>query len=196
MAAPAENGHPGLIAYEGLAPRVASNAFVAPNATLIGDIEVGDQASIWYGCMLRADVNSIRIGPRTNLQDGTIVHVSPGNFPTRIGADVLVGHQALLHGCTLEDEAYIGIRATVLNGCVIESRAIVAAGALVVEGTRVPSGELWAGMPARRLRDLRAGEAEAMQDAVRHYVVLAGKHGRAGPDVPKNAPVPAHGQRR
>src|SRR5258706_15940009 len=96
-----------VLAYDGVAPKIAPGAFVAATATVIGDVHVGEQASIWYGCILRGDVQSIRIGPRSNLQDGTIVHVSPQDRPTLIGADVLVGHSVMLHGCTLEDDSFV-----------------------------------------------------------------------------------------
>lgn len=165
-----------ILAYGGVAPRIAADAFVAATATVVGDVEIEEQASVWYGCVLRGDVQSIRIGRRSNLQDGTIVHVSPEKWPTVIGADVLVGHGVMLHGCTLEDDCFVGMRAIVLNGAVVESGALVAAGALVVEGTRVLRGEVWGGAPARRLRAMRDGELEDMREAVRHYVVLAARH--------------------
>jgi carbonic anhydrase/acetyltransferase-like protein (isoleucine patch superfamily) len=167
-----------VLSYDGVAPKIALSAFVAATATVIGDVEVEEQASIWYGCILRGDVQSIRIGARSNLQDGTIVHVSPDERPTVIGADVLVGHSVMLHGCTLRDDCFVGMRATVLNGAIVESGAIVAAGSLVVENTRVVRGELWGGAPARRLRAVREGEVERMQAAVREYVALAERHGR------------------
>lgn len=165
-----------LLAYDGVAPTIARGAFVAASATVIGDVHVAEHASVWYGCILRGDVSRIRIGRRSNLQDGTIIHVSPQDHPTLIGDDVLVGHGVMLHGCTLEDDCFVGIRATVLNGAVIESGAMVAAGALVVENTRVVSGELWGGAPARRMRAIRGGELEFMRAAVRHYVELAARH--------------------
>ncbi|MFT4510622.1 gamma carbonic anhydrase family protein [Caballeronia sp. 15711] len=165
-----------VLAYDGVVPKLAPNAFVAATATVIGNVQIGDQASIWYGCILRGDVNSIRIGARSNIQDGTIVHVSPGEHPTVVGASVLVGHSVMLHGCTLEDNCFIGMRASILNGALVESGAIVAAGALVVENTRVMSGELWGGIPARRLRTIREGEIEQMQAAVHEYILLAARH--------------------
>lgn len=165
-----------VLGYDGVSPRIAPTAFVAATATVIGDVEIGEQASVWYGCILRGDVHSIRIGPRSNLQDGTIVHVSPEKWPTVIGADVLVGHGAMLHGCTLEDDCFVGMRATILNGCVVESGGLVAAGALVVEGSRVAGGEVWGGAPARRLRAVRDAELDDMRAAVKHYVALAARH--------------------
>jgi carbonic anhydrase/acetyltransferase-like protein (isoleucine patch superfamily) len=145
---------------------------------VVGDVTIGEHASIWYGCILRGDVNSICIGARSNIQDGTIIHVSPATSPTLVGADVLVGHGVILHGCELQDGCFIGIRATILNGAVVESGAMVAAGALVVEGTRIPTGELWGGAPARKLAMLRSETADGMKDAVRHYVELGRRHAR------------------
>lgn len=177
-----------VLAFDGIAPTIAFNAFVAETATLIGDVFVAEQASVWYGCILRGDVQSIRVGARSNLQDGTVIHVSPNDRPTVIGADVLVGHSVMLHGCRLEDSSYVGMRATILNGAVIETGAIVAAGALVVEDSRVPAGELWGGAPARKLRALRGAELEFMQAAVREYVVLAERHMRLARSVHRSAP--------
>ncbi len=168
-----------VLPYEGVAPVVAPRAFIAPTATVVGDVQIGDQASIWYGCILRGDVNKIVVGARTNLQDGTIVHVSPGSSPTIVGEDVLVGHNSLLHGCVLQDGCFVGTRATILNGSVVETGALVAAGALVMEGTRVPSGEVWGGAPARKLKDMRPELAASMKEAVRHYVELAERHARS-----------------
>jgi gamma-carbonic anhydrase len=167
-----------VIAYGDAAPVLAPDAFIAMTATVLGDVHVGAESSIWYGCILRGDVQRIRIGARTNLQDGTIVHVSPEDRPTQIGSDVLVGHAVMLHGCTLEDESYVGMRATVLNGAVIRSGAIVAAGALVSECTVIPGGEVWGGVPARRLREARRAELDGMRAAVAHYVSLAASHAR------------------
>lgn len=175
-----------VLAYGAAVPLLAPDAFLAATATVIGDVHVGAQASIWYGCILRGDVQRIRVGPRTNLQDGTIVHVSPEDRPTTIGCDVLVGHSVMLHGCTLEDDSFVGMRATVLNGAVVESGAIVAAGALVSENTRVLAGELWGGTPARRLREVREGEIQGMREAVRHYIALAADHVRLARQVDRS----------
>jgi gamma-carbonic anhydrase len=174
---------PGLILpFDGLTPKVAADAFIAETATLIGDVEVGAGASIWYGCVLRADLNKIRVGRNTNIQDGTIVHCNHdpegdyretgGGMPTRIGSDVTIGHLALIHACTLEDESFVGMRAVVMDEAVVERRAMVAAGALLTPGKRVPTGQLWAGSPARYVRDLRPGELDEMAYLTRHYVTL------------------------
>lgn len=161
--------------YEEWTPRVAADAFIAPSAQLIGNVEIGSQSSVWYGCVLRGDVDKIVVGDRSNLQDGTIVHVSPRD-PTRIGSDVLVGHGAILHGCELQNGSFVGIRATVLNGALIETGAFVAAGALVLPGTLVPSGEMWGGAPAKKIGPLAPSLAMAMKLAVTEYVVLGQKH--------------------
>jgi carbonic anhydrase/acetyltransferase-like protein (isoleucine patch superfamily) len=165
-----------LLSHRGSSPRVAATAFVAPGAILVGDVELADQASVWYGCVLRGDVAGIRLGARSNLQDATIVHGSPGEPPTEIGDDVLVGHGAIVHGCVLEAGSLVGMRATVLNGAVVESGAQVAAGSLVPPGARIPAGELWGGIPARRLRALTADEVDGLRAQARQYVTLASQH--------------------
>lgn len=156
---------PLLLRYGSVAPRVAADAIVAPGATLVGDVEVGAGAAIGVGCVLRADVNKIRIGAGSRLHDGVVVHVSPGDFPTLVGINAVVGPLALLHGCRLEDGACVGACATVLNGGVVEGDAVVAAGAFVTAHTRVPRGEVWGGTPARHLRPLRRGEMARLRAA-------------------------------
>ncbi|HEX8573977.1 MAG TPA: gamma carbonic anhydrase family protein [Allosphingosinicella sp.] len=174
-----------LISFGGKAPRVDPAAFVAPGAILIGDIEIGPEASIWYNCVLRADVNHIRIGARTNIQDGSVLHVDsprPGNpsgLPTLIGEDVLIGHMAMVHGCILHDRAFVGLGAIVMDGCEIESGAMLAAGALLTPGRRIPAGQLWAGRPAKYVRDLSAEELAGQKAGVDHYVALAKLHSEA-----------------
>ncbi len=174
-----------MLSFGGKAPRVDPAAFVAPGAQLIGDVEIGPEASIWYNCVLRGDVNRIRIGARTNIQDGTVIHVDspkPGEeegLPTIIGEEVLVGHLAMVHGCTLHDRAFVGLGAIVMDGCVIESEAMLAAGAMLTPGRRIPSGQLWAGRPARYVRDLRPEELEGQRQGVAHYVALAKAHAEA-----------------
>jgi gamma-carbonic anhydrase len=174
-----------LLTFAGRSPRVDPAAFVAPGARLIGDIEIGAEASIWYNCVLRGDVNRIRIGARTNIQDGSVVHVDspkPGHetgHPTIIGQDVLIGHMAIVHGCLLHDRAFVGLGAIVMDGCEIESDAMLAAGAMLTPGKRIPSGQLWAGRPAKYVRDLTPEELRSQQAGVAHYVVLAKRHAEA-----------------
>src|SRR5512139_3794790 len=143
-----------LIAFRGTYPVVAADAFVAPTATIVGDVQVGSESGIWFGVILRGDVNSIRIGRRTNLQDGTIVHVTSGTHPTVIGDGVTIGHGVKLHGCTVADGCLIGIGAIVLDGAVIGEGSMVAAGSLVVPGTVVPPCSLLVGSPAKVKREL------------------------------------------
>jgi gamma-carbonic anhydrase len=154
----------------GLAPRIAPGAYVAPTAVLIGDVEVGEEASIWFGCVLRGDTNRIRIGARSNLQDGTIVHVNPGEESCTVGEDVTVGHGAILHGCRLEDGAFVGMGAIVLDRCVIERGGVLGAGALLPAGRRIGAGELWLGRPARLVRTLDDAERQHFAGNARRYV--------------------------
>ena len=174
------------LAFEGKAPRIDPSAFVAPGARLIGDIEIGAEASVWYNCVLRGDMNRIRIGARSNVQDGTVIHVDPprpggpeAGFPCLIGDDVLIGHMAMVHGCTLRDRAFVGLGAIVMDGCEIEGDAMLAAGAMLTPGKRIPSGQLWAGRPAKYVRDLGEADLEAMRAGVAHYVALAKRHAAA-----------------
>jgi carbonic anhydrase/acetyltransferase-like protein (isoleucine patch superfamily) len=164
--------------HNGVFPRIAPDAFVAETAVVIGDVEIGAGASIWYGCVLRGDSNSIRIGARTNIQDGTIVHVnhereSAVGTKATIGADVTVGHMALLHACTLEDGSFVGMKACVMDGAVVEGGAMLAAGALLTPGKRVKRGELWAGSPARLMRPLSDKEVAYLAYSAHHYAELA-----------------------
>ena len=175
----------GRLSFGGKTPRVDPSAFVAPGAQLIGDIDIGPEASIWYNCVLRGDVNSIRIGARTNIQDGSVIHVdSPkpgesGGHPTIIGDEVLIGHLAMVHGCVLHDRAFVGLGSIVMDGCEIESDAMLAAGAMLTPGKRIPTGQLWAGRPAKYVRDLTAAELEGQRQGVAHYVALAKAHAQA-----------------
>jgi gamma-carbonic anhydrase len=174
-----------ILSFGGATPRIDRSSFVAPGAVLIGDIEIGPNASIWYNCVLRGDVNRIRIGARTNIQDGTVLHVDspkPGDEagqPTLIGEEVLIGHMAMVHGCVLHDRAFVGLGAIVMDGCAIESEAMLAAGAMLTPGKRIPSGQLWAGRPAKYVRDLTAADLAGHRAGVAHYVELAERHAAA-----------------
>ena len=175
-----------LIPFGGKTPIVDPAAFVAPGARLIGDIEIGPEASIWYNCVLRGDINAIRIGARSNLQDGSVIHVDPprpgspaDGYPCLIGEDVLIGHMAMVHGCILRDRAFVGLGAIVMDGCEIESDAMLAAGALLTQGKCIPAGQLWAGRPAKYIRDLGEADLVGMRAGVAHYVALARLHAEA-----------------
>jgi carbonic anhydrase/acetyltransferase-like protein (isoleucine patch superfamily) len=143
---------------------------------VIGDVHLGAKSNIWYGCVVRGDVNIIRIGERTNIQDGTIVHVTRKTGPTIIGSGVTIGHSVLLHACTLEDDCFVGMHSTVMDGAVVESGAWVAAGAIVTPGKRIPRGQIWAGNPARYLRDLKPEETAFIPVSAGNYVELADEY--------------------
>ncbi len=166
-----------IIPHRGFIPKVAPSAFIAANATLVGDVEIGANANIWFGVVLRGDGPGIRIGENSNLQDGTVVHVAARGLMTVVGRNVIVGHMALLHACEVQDGAFIGMRSAVLDGAVVESQAMVAAGALVAPGKVVKRGELWAGSPARKLRDLTEDDFEMFRTISAHYVQLARSYG-------------------
>ena len=151
---------PLLLPYRGMVPKIANDAWVAPNAVVIGDTEIGAQSGIWFGCVLRGDVSSIRVGARVNIQDGTIVHVSSKGISTLIGDEVSIGHMALIHACTLQTGCFVGMGAVVMDGVLVETGAMIAAGALVTPGKVVRSGELWAGRPAQFMRALTETDYE------------------------------------
>tara|TARA_R110002096_G_scaffold6109_6_gene27883 strand:- start:34 stop:576 length:543 start_codon:yes stop_codon:yes gene_type:complete len=165
-----------VLPYNGIMPKLGRDVFVAPGTIIVGNVEIGDEASLWYNTVVRADVHEVRIGARTNLQDGTVVHVTGGRFGTYIGNDILIGHQCVIHGCTIHDRAFIGMRALLLDGVVVESDAMVAAGAVVTPNKVVPSGELWAGSPAKLMRKLSAEEIERHKAATAGYVKNAKEH--------------------
>ena len=172
------NNH--LLRFDNRRPTIASTAFVAAGAILVGDVTLSDHSSIWYGAIVRGDVAPIRIGTRTNIQDGVVIHVSRYRPEgTIIGSNVTVGHLALIHACTLEDECLIGMKACVMDDAVVEQHAWVAAGALVTPGKRVLSGQLWSGTPARYVRDLRTDEIATIRDTAGLYVENAIQHRRS-----------------
>lgn len=171
-----------IAAIHGKAPRIHSSAFIAPGCRIIGDVEIGPDASIWYNCVIRADVNRVVIGARSNIQDGTVIHCDspalspPDGFPTLIGEDVLVGHMAMIHGCQLEDRAFVGLGAVVMNGAVIESDGMLAAGAMLTSNKRIGARQLWGGRPAAYMRDLNDRVLAELQGGVAHYVVNGRDH--------------------
>ena len=164
---------PRFATYQGVAPTVGQRVFVADNARLIGDVVVGDDASIWFGCVVRGDVHPIRIGARTNIQDLTVIHVTSRMFATHVGDGVTIGHRAILHGCTVEDGALIGMGATVMDGAIIGGEAMVGAGALVTPRTVIPPRSLAVGAPAKVKRALTAAEVASLAASAIHYVDLA-----------------------
>jgi carbonic anhydrase/acetyltransferase-like protein (isoleucine patch superfamily) len=163
-----------LLPFRNHVPAIAPDAFVAANATLIGQVEIGARANIWFGCVLRGDLAPIHVGALTNVQDGTVVHVSSvANGATWIGERVTIGHMALIHACRLEDRCFVGMKACVMDGAVVETGAWIGAGAVVTPGKRVKSGELWTGTPARLLRAVTAEEAHYIETLPERYAELA-----------------------
>lgn len=161
-----------VVEHHGVFPRIHPSAFVADGVQIAGDVEIGVDASIWFNSVLRGDINLIRIGDRTNVQDGSIFHVT-SDLPVIVGHDVTVGHRAIVHGCTIGDGSLIGMGAIVLDRARVGKHALVAAGAVVLEGFEVPDGMLAAGVPAKILRPLSAAEKEALLESARHYVEYA-----------------------
>lgn len=167
--------------YNGVNPRIHETVFVAANAVVLGDVEIGVDSSIWFNAVVRGDVNSIRIGARTNIQDASVLHVTSGRWDLKIGDDVTVGHAAILHGCTVGDCSLIGMGARVLDGAKIGDHCLVAAGSLVREGKSVPDHSLVAGVPAVVKRTLEPEEIEKIKRSAEHYVAykndyLSGKY--------------------
>jgi carbonic anhydrase/acetyltransferase-like protein (isoleucine patch superfamily) len=167
-------------AFGGVSPRIDPSVFLATGCVVVGDVELGVGASIWFGAVVRGDVNSVHIGARTNIQDQAVVHVTGGSHPTWIGEDVTVGHQAVLHGCTVKDRCLIGIGAIVLDGAVVGEEAIVGAGALVPPGMVVPPRSLVMGSPARVKRTLTDVDVEGLRSSARRYVDCAARYRTEG----------------
>ena len=169
--------------FDGILPTLGQRTYVDPAACVIGDVVLGDDVSVWPGTVIRGDVNYIRIGARSNIQDGTIVHVShdgpygnPGGFATIIGDDVTIGHGAIVHACIIEDACLIGMGSTILDGAIIRKHGFVGAGALIPPGKTVESGELWLGNPAKCVRKLSARDIEQLYYSAQHYVRLKDRY--------------------
>jgi carbonic anhydrase/acetyltransferase-like protein (isoleucine patch superfamily) len=168
-----------VLPYRGVWPKIAEDAFLAPGVFVAGEVTIGSHTGIWPACVVRGDVNHIVIGARCNIQDATVIHVSGRSSPTVIGDEVMVGHHCLIHACRLEDRSFVGMRATVMDNAIVETRAMVAAGALVTPGKRVPSGELWAGSPAKKMRDLTDDDFTAFDRTIQNFVDLAREYREA-----------------
>jgi carbonic anhydrase/acetyltransferase-like protein (isoleucine patch superfamily) len=167
-----------IITFDDVAPEVAGDAWVAPTATVIGRVTLAPRSSVFYGAVLRGDNDPIALGEGSNLQDNVVVHTDYGR-PVSIGSGVSVGHGAVLHGCTVDDDCLIGMNATVLNGAVIGAGSLVAAGAVVLEGTIVPPGSLVAGVPAKVRRELTEEERDGIRANAARYLVLSAAHAEA-----------------
>lgn len=164
-----------IITLNGHTPRIHDSAFIAPGCRIMGDVEIGAEASIWYNCVIRADVNAIRIGARSNVQDGTVIHCDsdvPGRsgFPTIIEEGALIGHMAMLHGCSIGRNALVGLGSIVMDGCVLEDNSMLAAGGMLTPGKRIETLQMWGGRPARFMRELDENWVIANGMGVEHYV--------------------------
>ncbi|MEO6941804.1 MAG: gamma carbonic anhydrase family protein [Terrimesophilobacter sp.] len=167
--------NPLIRTFDSHTPEVHATAWVAPNATLIGRVTLGPESSVFYGAVLRGDTDQITLGARSNLQDNVVVHCDTG-IPTTIGAGVSVGHGAVVHGCTIEDDCLIGMHATVMNGAIIGTESLVAGGAVVLEGATFPPRSLIAGVPAKLRRELSEDDVAAIRRNADHYVALSQAH--------------------
>jgi carbonic anhydrase/acetyltransferase-like protein (isoleucine patch superfamily) len=159
----------------GNTPQFGSDCYIAENAVIVGDVIMGDQCSVWFNAVIRGDVHYIRMGKKVNVQDGAVIHCTYQKYPTNIGDNVSIGHNAIVHGCTIQDNVLIGMGAIVMDNCVVESNSIIAAGAVVTQNTHVESGSIYAGVPARKVKDISqeliAGEINRIAD---NYVKYAG----------------------
>lgn len=184
-----------LIPIHGKAPRIHDTAFVAPGCRIIGDVEIGPDVSIWYNCVLRADVSRIVISARTNVQDGSVIHCDPprpgdpDGSPTLVGEDVLIGHMAMVHGCVIEDRGFVGLGAIVMNKARIGSDAMLAAGAMLTEGKIIEARQLWGGRPARFMRELDDAAIMGMRTGTAHYVENGRNHAAAVAAAQHGAPA-------
>ena len=174
-----------ILTIHGKTPQIDQTAFIAPGCRIIGDVTIGPGVSIWYNCVIRAEVNRVVIGARSNIQDGSVVHCDPprpgdpDGAPTLIGEDVLIGHLAMIHGCVLEDRAFVGLGAIVMNHARIGGDAMLAAGAMLTEGKVIEPRQLWAGRPAKFLRELDDAAIAGMRTGVAHYVENGRAHAKA-----------------
>jgi gamma-carbonic anhydrase len=179
-----------IVPIHGKTPKIHESVFIAPGCTIIGDVEIGEGSSIWYNCVLRADVFTIRIGERTNVQDGSVLHCDPPRpgdpegSPLEIGSDVLIGHMAMCHGCVIEDRGFVGLGAIAMNKSVIGSDAMLAAGAMLTEGKVMEPRSLWAGRPAKPMKELTDAAIMGMRAGVMHYAENAKHHAEAVANAP------------
>lgn len=165
-----------LLSYDDTTPTIHPSCLIAQGVQVIGDVTIGQDSSIWYNSVIRSDVNKVRIGKGTNIQDGTVIHVATRGHGTHIGDRVTVGHMALLHDCTLEDDSFVGMGSIVMDGATVESGGMLAAGAMLTPGKTVPAGEMWAGRPAQFMRQLNDDDKALIAWSWEHYMRLARKH--------------------
>src|SRR5690606_24888367 len=163
-----------ILPVKGVYPTIGTDCFLAENATVVGDVTLGEHCSVWFNAVIRGDVNRIRIGAYTNIQDGAVIHCTYRTAPTTIGSFVNIGHQALVHGCVLKDRILIGMGAIVMDHAIVEDYVIVAAGAVVLEGTVCESGYLYAGVPARKIKPITSAQRQLLDELPDRYVMYSG----------------------
>ncbi len=165
-----------ILPFRGIVPTIDPTVFVAHGAVIIGDVEIGRGSSIWFNCVVRGDVHFIRIGERTNIQDGSILHVTSGRYPLRIGSDITVGHGVILHGCTVHDHCLLGMGSRILDNAVIEPYSLVGAGAVVMQDQVVSEGSFVAGVPARAIRKITEDERRTIETSAQNYCRYVGMY--------------------
>ncbi|MEW5798791.1 MAG: gamma carbonic anhydrase family protein [Bacteroidota bacterium] len=160
----------GILSYRGITPKIHHSVFVADGVHIIGDVEIGKDSSVWFNSVIRGDVNYIRIGERTNIQDNTVIHVTNKKFPTNIGSNVTIGHNAVIHACTINDYCLIGMGAIILDDAKVGPYSLIAAGAVVTMGSVIPEGMLAAGVPAKVIRPLTEEERQSLVQSAQNYI--------------------------
>jgi carbonic anhydrase/acetyltransferase-like protein (isoleucine patch superfamily) len=165
-----------ILDYKGKRPKIGKNVFLAENSVIIGDVEIGDNSNIWYGVVIRGDVNHIRIGENTNIQDGSVVHVGSDNGPTIIGDFVTIGHMCLLHACIIKDYAFIGMHSTILDYSVVGSYSLIGAKSLITMNKQIPDGEMWFGNPIKKQKEVDADTKKMIEERASQYVELASNY--------------------
>ena len=162
-----------FLPFKNKVPKISSDCFIAPNSVIIGDVEIGSHSSIWFGTVLRGDVFHIKVGFNTNIQDNSVVHVTTNKYPTLIGNNVTIGHSVTLHGCLINDNSLVGIGSIVMDECELGEWSIIAAGSVVKPNTKIPSGKLWGGLPAKEIRDVNDKEREWIKELSNNYLELS-----------------------
>ncbi|WP_299756366.1 gamma carbonic anhydrase family protein [uncultured Pontibacter sp.] len=165
---------PVILPVKGVRPQMGEGCWIAENATIVGDVVMGDECSVWFNAVIRGDVNSIRIGNKTNIQDGAVIHCTYERAATTIGNNISIGHNAIVHGCTVHDNALVGMGSIVMDNAVVEQNCIVAAGAIVLENTVCESGWIYAGIPARKVKQLSPEQIEGLAKTANNYVMYSG----------------------
>ncbi|MFY8127977.1 MAG: gamma carbonic anhydrase family protein [Chitinophagaceae bacterium] len=161
-----------ILPINGLSPVIPNNCFIAPNATIVGDVQMGEDCSVWFNAVIRGDVHYIKMGNKVNVQDGAVIHCTYQKHPTNIGNNVSIGHNALVHGCTIHDNVLIGMGSIVMDGCIVHSNSIIAAGAVLLEGTIVAEGCIYAGVPAKKVKDISAELIEGEINRIANNYVM------------------------